>query len=795
MFQRTKLASLLLVSGLVSAGPLHAASGSFTFVTGDVNVRKPSGQSVRVSKGTEVNAGDAIVTGSGGMAQLTMVDQARISLRPNTQFQIERYGDRPDSNEGAVLSLLRGTLRTFTGLIAATNRDKFVMKTRVATVGIRGSGNILYACDTADKDCDPDLAPITNGATGGITVNHTIEGSHAVSFGDFSGPGANPQQGGAQTLITGPGQTVLVTGGGTVRYIPTPRFIADTAINPTGAAKAAGVGGSGQGSAGDSRTFGPSDGLGQGNKTQGNNTPVGNNGLGFTFTDASGNLAGGDPLALQDIVIAGGTTLTGQARSSDVVHEGNNVRGYAAYAGLQSGLAPSISGGTAVDRQTFSEGGLTIDVGRWDNASLGFFGPGTGGTVPGSVHWIVAGSGFPAYISDVLTGTASYTSVVHTAPTNQSSTQGTLSSATLDVNFTNRTLNAALGITMPAAGTNAGGTWQLAASNVPFAFNTFFASTSDRLRITNATGASSQTNGNIYGSFEGSFVGAGLNGAITGYNFSDQTSTNPNNYNTVTGVVGFQGPGQNTAAQYRDGIVSDPAGVLAGSLERNYATTNRPEEVVVDLQGRVTAFTAPYASFGGHQAYSIGTATVSQFGIDLDTGLVWGRWSGGVAIVNAGGQQRPIDLSGGSLHYIFSGQQNGPVSLPLTGTATYDVIGSTSPTDQSGHTGTLGSATLAANFTNRTVNTNVNVSIAGQTIAGTANDVPIYREQYFSAFRGTLIPGLNAPQQLNITCSPVCINPTGSIDGFFAGRNAQGAGILYNLNNVSGTVAFRRAGT
>ena len=30
--------------------------------------------------------------------------------------------------------------------IAAGSRENFVMKTRVATVGIRGSGNILYAC-------------------------------------------------------------------------------------------------------------------------------------------------------------------------------------------------------------------------------------------------------------------------------------------------------------------------------------------------------------------------------------------------------------------------------------------------------------------------------------------------------------------------------------------------------------------------------------------------------------------------------------------------------------------------
>jgi len=51
------------------------------------------------------------------------------------------------------------------------------MKTRVATVGIRGSGNILYACDPGE--CDES---VSGGArnTDPITVNHTIEGSPAL---------------------------------------------------------------------------------------------------------------------------------------------------------------------------------------------------------------------------------------------------------------------------------------------------------------------------------------------------------------------------------------------------------------------------------------------------------------------------------------------------------------------------------------------------------------------------------------------------------------------------------------
>ncbi len=186
-----------------------AASGEFTFVTGEVSLQKANGQKSAPARGTAVDPGDRIITGASGMAQLTMVDQARLSLRPSTTFQIESYPEKSDSATGAVLNLLRGTLRTFTGLLASTNRDKFVMKTRVATVGIRGSGNILYACDPGS--CDES---VTNGKPGTepITVNHTIEGSHAVTNSINDRPGLPAQQGGASTLITGPGQTVLDLG-------------------------------------------------------------------------------------------------------------------------------------------------------------------------------------------------------------------------------------------------------------------------------------------------------------------------------------------------------------------------------------------------------------------------------------------------------------------------------------------------------------------------------------------------------------------------------------------------------
>jgi hypothetical protein len=163
--------------------------------------------------------------------------------------------------------------------------------------------------------------------------------------------------------------------------------------------------------------------------------------------------------------------------------------------------------------------------------------------------------------------------------------------------------------------------------------------------------------------------------------------------------------------------------------------------------------------------------------------------------VSAGGQTQQLNVASSNLHYIFSGPQQGPTTLPRTGTATYDVVGSTTPTDTAGRTGTFGAATLDANFSNLTVGTTVNLSIGGQTWNAEARNVPIYRDQYFSTATAGTTPGISTVSALGISCSPGCgQGARGSIDGFFTGRTGQGAGMLYNLGGVQGAVAFGRRG-
>jgi len=756
------LPGCLIFCGFVGAAvPLSAlaASGTFTYVAGTVFVER-NGQRIVAARGVEVNPGDVIIASADGMAQLAMIDQAKLSLRSNSQLRIESYQRKVGDQDGAVLSLLRGTLRSFTGLLTASNRERYQMKTRVATVGIRGSGNIMSHEEEEGKPP--------------VTINHTIEGSHLVSslIGNFA------------PIITFPNDTIKVEQGKPPERIPTPPSILAASNTMVGSEDA---GSSKQAGAEPSTLTLEEIAAGGGSGTSG--TPT------FGTNVIPPVLVAVDPTGLRDIVLAGaGATYSGQANASRLTLDGANLRGFNSVPG-GAGTSASVTGGTIADAQTFNIGNnSSITIGRWVSPSdLNLVGLGRFNGTLATTHFAYGGSGYPAYLSDVLTGTVAYQRVGATLPTNESNTTGILTSAVLSVNFTSRLLNATLGVAM--AGTPSAPTYNLQAANVPFSLNSFFTLTGYGLAITRTVnGQTSIANDRLSGSLEGSFVGAALSGVILGYAFGDiNTATRQ----TITGVVAFQGPAQNTNAPFVQGLISDPTASLSESqYSRAYATINRPAEVTIDSSGRATVFRGPFArgdgTIAGTTAYALGTAQVLDSGTDATTGLSWGRWSGGSATVGGA----TTGLAGSSLHYIFSAPQTGPTTLPLTGTAVYEVAGSTRPTNTTGGAGTMNAATLNANFSARTVDATVNVTIANQTLNASATGMAIYRDMTFGASTGRSPGGgLPAPTQLNISCVPSCGGAVGSLDGFFSGRTGQGAAVQYNLTgNITGAVAFRRRG-
>lgn len=147
------------------------------------------------------------------------------------------------------------------------------------------------------------------------------------------------------------------------------------------------------------------------------------------------------------------------------------------------------------------------------------------------------------------------------------------------------------------------------------------------------------------------------------------------------------------------------------------AQDNTPAEYILDAGNNLEAFIGPYPDPTGGvvgASFAIGTATNVETGFDSVTMLRWGRWSGGTAnITLMSGGDVSQDLTLQSLHWTSSPEWMTPPVMPITGAVDYTLIGNTSPTNNFGAVGVLGSATFFADFTNMVVASGLNLDIAG----------------------------------------------------------------------------------
>ena len=133
----------LLAVALSAAFPAHSfaqTAARVDFASGNVTATTPGGGSRPLSRGAEVRVGETVST-QNGRAQMRFTDGAFVSLQPQTDFKIDNYvfEGRGTPNESAVMSLLKGGMRTITGLVGRTNREGYKVQTATATVGIRGT--------------------------------------------------------------------------------------------------------------------------------------------------------------------------------------------------------------------------------------------------------------------------------------------------------------------------------------------------------------------------------------------------------------------------------------------------------------------------------------------------------------------------------------------------------------------------------------------------------------------------------------------------------------------------------
>jgi len=140
------------------------SSAKLVTAQGEVYAVDAAGQRRRVVEGGGVYPGDVVETAASTRAVLAFLDDSRMTLGPNTRFRIDNFVfDKKYAGEGRFLvSVLRGSVRALTGLIAKANHRNVGFSTATATIGIRGTG--------FDIHCTGPCAGEPGGPDAGLTL-------------------------------------------------------------------------------------------------------------------------------------------------------------------------------------------------------------------------------------------------------------------------------------------------------------------------------------------------------------------------------------------------------------------------------------------------------------------------------------------------------------------------------------------------------------------------------------------------------------------------------------------------
>lgn len=132
----------LLLAGLLAGFNACAVEvGSITHLSGPLLAKKADGTVKILAQKSIVEQGDTLVSEKATYARIKFIDNSEITLRPDSQLKVENfsYDEAKPENDHALFNLIKGGLRSVTGLLGKRNQERFGLTTPTATIGIRGT--------------------------------------------------------------------------------------------------------------------------------------------------------------------------------------------------------------------------------------------------------------------------------------------------------------------------------------------------------------------------------------------------------------------------------------------------------------------------------------------------------------------------------------------------------------------------------------------------------------------------------------------------------------------------------
>lgn len=195
LLRASALAALLALAQAASAqspAPAAPGVGTVTHLSGTLTVRRADGGTRLLSVKSLLVEGDTLQTAQDTYARLKFADGGEMVMRPESQMKVNSYQfdeNKPEA-DNILVSLLKGGVRTVTGLIGRRNKEKVAFTAPNATIGIRGThfGALLCQNDCA-RIPTPSGAPPPNGLhvdvlDGAVTVSNGA-GQQVLNAGQF----------------------------------------------------------------------------------------------------------------------------------------------------------------------------------------------------------------------------------------------------------------------------------------------------------------------------------------------------------------------------------------------------------------------------------------------------------------------------------------------------------------------------------------------------------------------------------------------------------------------------------
>ncbi len=129
---------LLLLFILISFS--FASIGQITALVGDVKISRDS-NTILAKLGEKLEKNDVINSSKGSKAQITMNDNTIITIGQNSTLNIFDYvyDESKPKDSKASFGFMKGSFKSITGAIGKINKKRFKLRTKSATIGIRGT--------------------------------------------------------------------------------------------------------------------------------------------------------------------------------------------------------------------------------------------------------------------------------------------------------------------------------------------------------------------------------------------------------------------------------------------------------------------------------------------------------------------------------------------------------------------------------------------------------------------------------------------------------------------------------